>query len=334
MRFRLVHLRGRRLVLAPLLIGLLAGCGGTTAGDTGLPAAYVRVSFGKKDDPERLLRHYFGGYAAPEGADPFRNGLLLEREGRFYVNLDSLEHRFPGAASALIDRDASQVFEWEEVEAFVEQTYAEARALPPTLAALRAEAAYDDGPDWFVVELDGVMTTARRRIFVPVEALREALRSYHVNEETLRYAAGTVIVGEHYVEDERVETTVMRRRDDGFWDFFVYDAADSLADSTATPPRSLRAPVQCVGCHFGDRLFEPEKSFPARAQPGPHGPRQLYVSDALRNGDVTARFDEHRKRSDGVLGIYNTLFVARLLADRRDGRLPATDAALLEELGM
>lgn len=318
-------------IVWPLLLVLCTGCGGERVD---LPASFVPITL-DEEEPEQLLRYYFGGYAAPEGADPFATGLLLDRDGRYYVNLDTLEQRFAGAASALVDADASEAFEWEEVEAFVDQTYGEARGLPPTLDALRAEAAYDPAsPAWFMVELDGVMTTARRRIFVPMDALRAALLRYHENDEQLRYPPGTTIVGEHHLGGRAVETTAVRRRADGFWDFFVYDAAGALADSTATPPRALRSPVQCVGCHFGNRMFEPERSFPARAQPGPHGPRQVYVDDRLRNAGVTRFFDEHRKRSDTVLGLYGTLFVARLVAERESGGLSAEDAELLQTLGL
>ena len=178
------------------------------------------------------------------------------------------------------------------------------------------------------------MTTARRHIYVPEAALRSALAAYHQNGERLLYPVGTTMVGEHHLGGAHVETTAMRKRADGFWDFFTYDTEGNLAKSTNTPPRKLKTPTQCVGCHTGNKPFEPERSFPDEALPGPHGPRALYVDDALRDPEVTAFFDEHRKRSDTVLGIYNTLFVAQLRADRRAGRLGEADVRLLEGLGL
>ena len=126
----------------------------------------------------------------------------------------------------------------------------------------------------------------------------------------------------------------MRKRDDGFWDFFTYGPDGTLAAETQARPRALKTPTQCVGCHFGGRLFEPEKSFPGTASEGPHGPRALYVPEAWRDAEVVRFFDEHRKRSDTVLGLYNTLFAAKLRADRRAGRLAPEDARLLESLGL
>lgn len=315
------------------LIGWMAACGpaGGPAARS-LEAALVPVVL-DKGDPERLLRYYFGGYAAPEGADPFARGLLVMRDGHYYVHLDSLEARYPGAASLLVDANRDTRFDWDELEAFIEATYYTARQLPPSLADLQQAAPYaTDTTRWMRLELDGVMTNARRRLFVSRDAIRQALRAFHANGEQVLYPVGTVMVGEHYLEGRRVETTAMRKRADGYWDFFVYGRNDSLAAQTGTGPRVLKAPVQCVGCHFGNRLFEPEESFPARALPGPHGPRQLYVDAGLRDAEVTTFFNEHRKRSYTILGVYSTLFVAQLRAERRAGRLAPEDAALLEAL--
>ena len=187
---------------------------------------------------------------------------------------------------------------------------------------------------WFRVELDGVMSTARRHVYVAEDALRHALRRYQQQGERLFYPVGAAIVGEHHLDGAHVETTVMRKRADGFWDFFTYGPDGALALHTQALPRSLKTPTQCVGCHFGVKLFEPERSFPGTAPPGPHGPRAFYVDDALRDRDVVVFFNEHSKRSDTILGIYNTLFVARLRADRRTGRLSDDDARLLENLGL
>ncbi|HUF09848.1 MAG TPA: hypothetical protein VMO47_11035, partial [Rhodothermales bacterium] len=139
-------------------------------------------------------------------------------------------------------------------------------------------------------------------------------------------------IAAHEVAGETVETTVMTKRPDGFWDFAVYGQDGGIAATTSTPPKELKSPTQCVGCHFGSKQFEPERSFPAHASPGPHGPRQIYVDDELRDLETVKYFDEHRKRSDTVLGLYGTLFVARLRAEGEPGRLSAEDVQLLERL--
>ena len=177
------------------------------------------------------------------------------------------------------------------------------------------------------------MTAARRRIHVPLAALRTAMAAFPTSGE-LAYPVGTWIVGEHVVDGTVVETTVKHRRPDGFWDFAVYGPDGALAPATQTEPRSLRVPTQCTGCHLGQRLFVPEKSFPATASDGPFGPRAIYVPDAWRSREATVLFDEHARRDDGVLGLYATLYAGRLLAARDDGAITPEDAALLDALGL
>lgn len=323
-----MQLRSACLALSAMLS--LAACG--AGGDEAVPASFVRVSI-DKPDPMRLLRNYFGGYVSPEPADPFDAGLLHERAGRLYVDLEALKRHQPAAADHLTDSDADGRIGWDEFEAFIDATYNAVRSTPASLEAFASEASFDPlGGDWMHVDVRGVMTTARRRIYARESAIRSALERYLERDRRLIYPIGTVFVGEHYMEGRRVETTVMRKRTDGYWDYFVYGADGSPAAGTDTPPRALRAPVECVGCHHGDKVFEPEASFPAPARPGPHGPRQVYVEDALRDEEVVRFFDEHRRRSDTVLGLYGTLFVSRLRAERRAGRLNAADAALLESL--
>jgi hypothetical protein len=310
----------------PLFL-LLAACNGPS---DGLP---VRLD---KSNEEMLLRYYLGGYVAPGGADPVEAGLLVT-EGGLAVRPEALPEPY---RAALRDADGDGTLGWDEFVAFVEATYADARALRPTLDALRADAPYAEGDAaWFTVEVEGSpMTAARRRLYVPVAALRQALAGYREAGDRLVYPEGTVIVGEHREDGPVVETTAKRRRADGFWDFAVYDSDGRLAGATATRPRPLRAPIQCTGCHLGRRLFDPDQSFPAPAPDGPYGPRAILTNDAVRAAaaahDLAAVFDEHARRSDGVLGLYATLYTARLLADREAGRLAPEDAALLERLGL
>lgn len=315
------------------LLVLAVTCPACGAGDDdGLPDSFMRLSI-DKSDPERLLRTYLGGYVAPEPSDPFEAGVLHDRGGRLFVDMESLRRYQPAAAIHLTDVDGNGRIDWEEFESFVHSTYHTVRSAPATLDDLLRQVSFDPtDPNWMRVDVNGVMTTARRRVYVRESAIRDALGHYNERDRRIIYPIATTFIGEHRVDGEVVETTVMRKREDGFWDYFVYGADGSLAEGTTTPPRELASPVQCVGCHFGDRLFEPEKSFPARARPGPHGPRQVYVDEELRDAEVVRFFDEHRRRSDTVLGLYTTLYVSKLRAERREGRLSETDAALLDSL--
>lgn len=310
---------------------LLVGCGGSVDG--------IVVDLNKSNE-DVLLGFYFGSYAGPDGGDPFEAGVLGRDGDAVTLNVDALSEPVRAAFAGAAEDGR---LDWDEAKTAFQATYAEARPFPATLddfqrgiAYLDASGAPADG--WFSVEIDGVMTQARRRLYVPKAALRQALRAYDANSEQVIYPAGTALIGEHWLDGERAEVTIKQKRADGFWDFLVYDAAGVLADGTTTPPRALTAPTQCVGCHLGTKLYEPEKSFPARAPDGPHGPRAIYLDDSVRDHPetraVTERLAEHRTRSDSVLGLYATLFVADLLADRRAGlALAPEDTAVLDALG-
>ena len=321
-------------VLSGVFAGALSGCGGSgEAGDSGLPDSFARLDL-DQSNPRRFVQYYFGGYVAPTAADPFEAGLVHERGGHFYLDRDAFARHRPALSGRLRDANRNGRIEWEEMEAFIERSYNEARAIPPTFAAFADSAGFTPDSTWMEVAVHGAMTTAERRIYVREEAVRAGLRHAADADGRIVYPLGTVFVGRHYLNDALAETTVMRKRPDGFWDFFAYDREGLLARETSTPPRALRSPVQCVGCHFGNKAFEPEKSFPAPAPPGPHGPRGVYVPDAFRDAEVTRRLDEHRRRADTVLGLYGSLFASKLRTQRQAGTLPAEDAALLDALDL
>ncbi len=318
-----------RVCLLLMAIVVVSGC--ETSADDASESMLLPIDL-DKPGAEELLRYYFGAYASEEGADPFAAGVLDERDGAFYVDLGTLALLNAAAADSLRAVSGEELG-WEELKQFVRATYYRARGLPPTLAALQQQTQYDD-ETWFTVDVRGVMTTARRRIYVSQEALRAALTTYHNRGEQLVYPIGTTFVGEHFIDSVHVETTVMRKRADDYWDYFIYNREGDLARETGTPPRSLESPIQCVGCHLGDRQFEPEESFPAEAPAGPHGPRAIYVGDNLRDMQVVRFFQEHLKRSDNVLGLYGTLFVSTLRARQRAGSIAPEDSILLAELGL
>ncbi len=323
---------GILMFLSFILIGLYTGCARNEAQQVQQHSIRLEV---KAKQPERLLKYYFSAYVSPDGGDPFAAGLVTRRGGDFYLSAVRLAELAPFAAPYLDSLlNGGNRLAWEALREFVYQTYYRTRRLPDNLDQLRAEVPYARNDDWFVVDIHAVFTAALRRIYVPMEAIRYALEHYQENNRRLLYPVGTTIVAEHLMGDILAEVTAIRKRPDGEWDFFAYDATGKLTDRTHTPPRSLKIPVQCVGCHLGSRLFEPEKSFPKPAPPGPHGPRAIYVDKDMKNPQVVRFFQEHAKRSDTVLGIYNTLFVSKLLVLRAKGELRPEDQKLLEKLGL
>ena len=307
-----------RLFCNALVLLCLLGCA---------PQGQIEIVLDKPDS-ERLLRFYFGSYVEG-GGDPFEAGILSQRGQRFYADPAALEVLHPGMGSLLTRRARANILSWDSLGSFLAGTYYQVRGLPPTLAAFKARWPYTD---WLAFDVDGPMTHARRRIYVEEAALLEALDGYLSSGQRLLYPDGTAIAADHYIDSTLIEHTAMVRRSDGHWDFVTYAADGTLAATTKALPRALNTPLQCVGCHFGSKQFEPERSFPQNASPGPEGVRAYYVGHDARDPEVTQYFAEHARRSDTVLGLYGTIYVSRLRAGRDS--LSDANRALLEFLGL
>ena len=320
--------------LAVLAVGLAMLAWGCAGGPVDVQTAESVPLSIDKADPERILRSLLGGYV--DGADPFEAGLVSGSGDNLELHPQRLD---ASLRAALADTNGDGTLDWDELVPFFAATYAEGHGVPPTLDAFYAATGTQPPASpadslWFSVDVDGVMTSVLRRVSVPTAALRSAMEAFADGGE-LVYPTGTPLIGVHLGDDgETLETTVKRRRADGFWDFAVYDAEGQIAEATSTPPLPLKAPTQCTGCHLGQKLYDPEKSFPADASDGPNGPRAYYVPDAWRSPDATALFQEHARRDDGVLGLYATLYAGQLLARRVDGTISAEENALLERLGL
>jgi hypothetical protein len=276
-----------------------------------------------KSNPERLMRFYAGALDGVAGDS------VLATSGR---QLALRADRVAKITGYHADLNGDGFLDWDELVMLVDATYNWGSRFPATLEALDRITSYRDTTVSFVVELRGTMTVAHRRIFVPRAALQAALLATDPSVPRIHYPVATTMVGEHWLDSELVETTAMIKRPDGFWDFVVYDEQGLLTDSTSTEPRALQSPTQCAGCHFGSRAFEPEKSFPAVPRPGPDGPRAFLSATPGVDADLVALFDEHRRRSDTVLGIYATLYVGSLRQDDLAGRLGPQGAAILNHL--
>ncbi|HRK75026.1 MAG TPA: hypothetical protein PLL64_12175 [Rhodothermales bacterium] len=311
----------KKVVIAWLFWAMISGCSPTSDPDL-LP---VNLN---KSDQERLLLFYLGGYAAPEGQDPIKAGILVKDGTSFFIRKSALKAVSPDAAAQL----PADKMDWNGLKSWVGATYNRARNIPISLSSFLQQVAYKQG---FKLSVSGVMTTAIRDVYVPESALRAALASYKENGKKLLYPVGTTFVGEHREEGNWVETTIMKKRRDGFWDYWVYNQAGNLAEQTLAKPQSLKSPVQCVGCHFGSRQFEPHKSFPNPAPLGANGTkRELYLNGKVVPAALITYFKEHAKRSDTILGPYATLFVSGLLEKRQIGTASEADLSLIKSLGL
>lgn len=240
----------------------------------------------------------------------------LSADGPLALRLDSLALFAPSLAAAARSRVEDGVLTREGFAASIGETYRPSANLPPDRTALwdliggPPDVDSEQG-DWASYEVSGSMTRFRRRIHIRRDAVRDALGRF-ARGDGLRYDDGTVVVGEHLEEGVVRETTAMIRRPDGFWSFVAYDQSGAPIDSIDGTPDPLGVPGDCFGCHYGTRLFEPERSFPGQARPGPTGPRSVHVPDAYRDVGLVQTLQEHARRSDGLLGLSATLYVAHL----------------------
>ncbi|MBL7979385.1 MAG: hypothetical protein JNN12_13680 [Bacteroidetes Order II. Incertae sedis bacterium] len=310
----------KKVIIVWLFWAMISGCSPTSDPDL-LPVSL------NKSDQERLLLFYLGGYAAPEGQDPIKAGILVKDGTAFFIRKSALKAVSPEAAAQL----PADKMDWNGLKSWVAATYNRARNMPVSLSLFLQQDSYKQG---FRLSVSGVMTTAIRDVYVPESAIRTALTSYKENGEKILYPVGTTFVGEHREDGKWVETTVMKKRQDGFWDYWVYDQAGKLAEQTLAKPQTLKSPVQCVGCHFGSRQFEPHKSFPNAAPLGPNGTkREVYLNGKKIPVALVTHFREHAKRSDTILGPYATLFVSELLEKRQTGTASEEDISLINSLG-
>lgn len=327
------------LPIVPALI-LLAACAGCGGGRDGSPRPAADARFIELDLEKRatddIVGYYMGAYVPPGPSGAFEERLAVREGDRYYVDLDRFREIDSLSATALgrIAGD-DRLVDWAGFSAFLSQTYVRARQIPDERQSLYDDEDFSGDPEvWMHLDVLGVMSTHRRRVFVRKADVLEALRAYRDNEDRIIYPGGTVFIAEHLDDGGVTETTVMRKSSSGYWDFFAYDSTGVRADSTLPAPRSRQVPTQCVGCHFGDKLYEPERSFPAEAEAGPHGPRQVFVTESLRDPKVVRYFDEHRKRSDGILGLYATILVSQLRSEQEAGSLDQESTRLLNALGL
>ena len=319
------------------LVWTVAGCTSRTGSDDSrLPSedagSMVPINF-DGNNADQLLRFYFGSFLGPEGGDPVEAGILEKREKTWYLRSPHSVDGIPASLQQLYET-ASRAGELSEdaLEAFIQSTYYEARDFPATLEEMLERDGFWSEPEWFRIDVQGSMVSLRRTTWIRRSDIEKALDRMEKLDDPVMYDPATLIVGEHLEGSRTVETTLMKKRQDGFWDYWAYDEDGRLTDVVRKDPRDMLVPTRCTGCHYGDRLFEPERSFPALARPGPNGERALYIPEQWRNADLSSTMQEHARRSDTVLGLYATLFLAEAVAHARSGT--GSPSPYLERFGI
>ena len=285
----------------------------------------MQVQIANADD-HAVLEYYLGLMA---GGDPSELGLLTRQSNGYRINPARLGELRPGFDRLLEPYMRGSQLDWDSLLVFAASVYDQIQRLPDQLAELRDSALSNEV---LTYDVHGPMTRYLRRIWVPRSALIAAVSQYNANGQRLVYPTGTAIMAHHFDDGALMESTVMYKRPEGYWEFGTYDQEGLRAAKTRPNPRALETPRQCVGCHLGQREFEPEKSFPRPATDGPDGVRQWYTD--ARDPVISDFFREHQRRSDTVLGLYATIYVTNLLRARELESLGTEEAQLLEQLGL
>ncbi len=310
---------------------LLAGCNpAAEEGGSGSNRIPIRLD---RSGEEALIRYYFGSYLDPE-SNPIEAGLVTKEEGTWYLNRPATVPQAMMSMDSLFLSIGTGALTWDILSAFVNDTWYDARGLPASTDALvELVGPFRDHPSWFRLDVSGSMSPWERRIHVPLDALMQALES-GTEPAGVLYPVGTWFIADHYDQDRLVETTAMVKRADSLWDYVGYDEQGQLVDRIRKHDGTMQVPTQCLGCHNGNRAFEPERSFPAEASAGPAGERRIYVGADFRDPVVASVLSEHMKRADTILGLYATVFLSGIRSRAIRSEASPEERALLEKYGV
>jgi formylglycine-generating enzyme required for sulfatase activity len=237
----------------------------------------------------------------------------------------------------------------DELEEWLKGRYYELTRPYPTLAELRRQQPYPGNPDWLVVRVDSATFNRTRVLHLDKERVTRALERYFENGDRVLYETGTVIVAESLdARDAFVEAEVLRKREDGFWNFAVYDAAGKLTRETVAfseegvpdGSRGFVAPGSCALCHRVDRLDPSGDPAPPVRSPVrgffqflPGRVPQIHLGPEYYDHMAFTELTEATHRAkDGVFGVYGSLLLSELAGRKRLGTLTDGDRARYHRL--
>ncbi|MDA1027913.1 MAG: hypothetical protein O3B41_02520 [Bacteroidetes bacterium] len=316
---------------APIILGvaLLSGCSSKTAEEIVDLEDSVEIRL-DKGESQPLIAFYLGGFL--QKGDSLAS-IAVQLGSKWYL-IKPKPSTSPDLQALFDAAGEDKILQWEEFEPVVRSSYYRVRNTPLTVDSLKALFGDWNVPGWFSYETRGQMTEYRRRLFIKRENIKWSLEQLDSPSDAILYDEGTAIIGEHLDQGQIIETTAMIKRWDGYWDYIAYGKNGQLALSVAKSEDPLLVPTQCIGCHYGNRAFEPERSFPRDARPGPSGERAVYVPEFWKNQSLTSSINEHVKRSDHVLGLYATLFLAEIITRSKKGEATAAELKLIDQLGI
>jgi sulfatase modifying factor 1 len=290
------------------------------------------------------------------GTDPsspkVMQGKIVRRQGKeLYIDLEQVPSEKAGVLRQIAaQKQPADEIGLDEMGAFMAKHYYELTRPYATLQALLRDYPYRDNPNWLTVPVDSETFHRRRILRVDKDKIAAALISYFDQNDRLIYPQGTVIAAESF--DKKgvfVETEVLRKRGDGFWDFSVYNRNGALIPASiafneegeiAPEQTGFKIPQDCASCHRIDRLDlsgDPEaparvpiRAFfhrlPARVPQIHLGPEYY---DHMAFTELT---ESNAKQKDSVFGVYGSLLLSELASRKRLSTLTEADKKRYELL--
>ncbi len=323
------HLSRPNSAPASLFLVLLVALSACAQPSPPVPPGSLAVDL-EKPGQDVLLTYWLNVYLDPP-RDPLSANVLYHSDGMYYLAPeDSIRSKAPGLLPLL----THEFVDWDIFSTFIQDTWHDAAGHPRSIGEwIERVGNWREAEGWLRIPVKGSMSPYERVVSVQESAVRHAL-SERSRGGALIYPEGTLFVADHMVENQIMETTIMWKRQSDTWDYVSYDGDGHLTDRIFKEPDPLQSPIQCLGCHRGNRAFEPERSFPAPADPGPNGARYIDVDNDARDAVVTSVMNEHMRRSDTILGLYATIFLSRVRVRVLSGRGSASDSLLLMEQGI
>ena len=270
---------------------------------------------------------------------------IIRRRGKeLYIDLDAV----PAKQGALLREIAAEApprndLSMAEISAYMDRHYYQITRPYPNLRTLIADHPYRDNPNWLAVPVDSATFRRRRVLHINKDRIADALISYFDNHLRVIYPQGTVIAADSFdPKGSFVETEVLRKRADTFWNFAVYDQDGALIQTSvafndhgeAAPDLpGFRAPGACANCHRIDRL-----DFSGDPQPPMSAPVQGFfhrLPDHVPQIHLGPEYYSHQaflelteatgRQKDGVFGVYGSLLLSELVSRKRLGTLTAAD---------
>jgi formylglycine-generating enzyme required for sulfatase activity len=287
-----------------------------------------------------------------ESSPKVMTGKIVRRQGKeLYIDLEQV-----AAEKALIvlqiaaQSPPSDEISLDEMGAYMEKHYYEITRPYASVQALLHEHPYLKNPDWLTVPVDSETFRRRRVLRIDKERVADALVAYFDHNDRLIYPQRTVITAESFDKSgSLVETEVLRKRADTFWNFAVYDRNGALIPTSlafddegelAPGGVGFKVPQNCSICHRIDRLdLSGDPQAPARVpiraffQMLPMRVPQIHLGPEYYDHMAFTELTEaNAKLKDSVFGVYGSLLLSELASRKRLGTLTANDKQRYERL--